>query len=320
MSRDVVVVLHYRGLADTERCVESLVKGSPDAQVLVVDNGSEDGALDHLVRRWPALATLQNGENLGFAGGMNTGLRWALERSYSSITILNNDTVVPPGTVSMLSARAQRGIAVSPEVRYADGTDQVWFGGGVVDRATCLARHLTPAEQAAPDEDGLRATETLAGCCVTAAPHVWRQVGLFDERYFLNFEDSDWSLRAAGAGVPLAVDTTLHIYHRVSASFTGAYTYLGLYYYVRNGLLFGRDRCGGSWRNSLRFLRRHVLPGLRRTEQPAGRRMVVAATAVRDYGCGRFGRAPRWLEERAADWSGPRSRATKASRSGAGRR
>jgi len=168
--------------------------------------------------------------------------------------------------------------------------------------------------------DGLRATETLAGCCVTAAPHVWRQVGLFDERYFLNFEDSDWSLRAAGAGVPLAVDTTLHIYHRVSASFTGAYTYLGLYYYVRNGLLFGRDRCGGSWRNSLRFLRRHVLPGLRRTEQPAGRRMVVAATAVRDYGCGRFGRAPRWLEERAADWSAPRSRGTKASRSGAGRR
>ena len=88
-----------------------------------------------LARRWPALATLQNRENLGFAGGMNTGLRWALERSYSSITILNNDTVVPPGTVSMLSARAQRGIAVSPEVRYADGTEQVWFGGGVVDRA-----------------------------------------------------------------------------------------------------------------------------------------------------------------------------------------
>ena len=140
LSRDVVVVLHYRGLADTERCVESLVKGSPGAQVLVVDNGSEDGALDHLVRRWPALATLQNGENLGFAGGMNTGLRWALERSYSSITILNNDTVVPPGTVSALV-----GTCSARDRCESGGALCGRNGSGVVRRRSGGSRHLPGA-------------------------------------------------------------------------------------------------------------------------------------------------------------------------------
>ena len=76
---------------------------------------------------------------------------------------------------------------------------------------------------------------------MTATAETWRRVGFLDERYFLNFEDSDWSMRARAVGVPLVVDTRVTIEHAVSASFTGAYSYLGLYYYARNGLLFGRE-------------------------------------------------------------------------------
>lgn len=86
------------------------------------------------------------------------------------MTVLNNDTVVPPGVLAALASRALNGsVAVSPEVRYA-ATGGVWFGGGTVDVDTGLARHLTGAELAATYPiSGPRHVDSLAGCSVTAS-------------------------------------------------------------------------------------------------------------------------------------------------------
>lgn len=313
-GKDAVVVLNFHGRSDTERCVESLVAGSPDVLVVVVDNGSYDGCLEVVSRRWPQVWTLQNRENLGFAGGMNTGLRWAMDRGADTVTVLNNDTIVPSGALRQLSGVARRGHAVSPVVEYADGSGRVWFGGGAIDAETGLARHLSDTELAADPvgDDGLRVTTTLAGCCVTASSATWRSVGLFDERYFLNFEDSDWSLRASAEGISLVVDTGVVIEHQVSASFTGAYSYLGLFYYARNGLMFISHRLQGTTTQRYRFIRRHVVPAvtqhLRRREwREAARRGLIAAAAVGSWGTRRYGRAPGWLERRATGWSAPRT-------------
>jgi GT2 family glycosyltransferase len=311
MRPDVVVVLSYRGRDDTLRCVESLVDGNSEAQVLVVDNGSDDGVLEAVSGRWPTVETLQTGDNLGFAGGMNRGIEWSLARGAATVTVLNNDTVVPPGAVAALARRARPGVAVSPEVRYAaDG--RVWFGGGVVDAETGLARHLSDAEIARTfPGPGPRSVETLAGCCVTASAEVWRTVGGFDERYFLIFEDADWSLRARRLGVDLVVDPDVHLDHLVSASFTGDRAVLGLYYYARNGLLFGHrwrtatqatDR-----RGAYRFLRRHALPQVTGTWRRGDRRAAVRlhqilVLAVAHHLRRRYGRAPQWLEARTRRW------------------
>lgn len=308
---DVVVVLSYHGREDTERCVESLVDGSPGARVLVVDNGSFDGVLERVAERWPQVATLQTGTNLGFAGGMNRGVAWALRNRADTITVLNNDTLVSPGAIAALARIARAGVAVSPEVRYADGSERVWFGGGVVDGATSLARHLSEGElRALPSSaaGGFRRSEVLAGCCITATAGTWQRVGPFDERYFLMFEDSDWSLRATRAGIPLVVSTDVVIHHRVSASFTGSYSYLGLYYYARNGLLFGAGRRPWALRARVLFLRRHVVPVLGRDVREgnwreAVRRSLIAGIAVASHVVRRYGRAPRWLEALASSWS-----------------
>lgn len=310
MPGDVVVVLNFHGRADTEKCVESLVGGSPHTTVLVVDNGSHDGTVESVANRWPEAHTIQNRENLGFAGGMNAGLRWALDSGADTVTVLNNDTLIPPGVMDRLVAVARTGAAVSPEVRYADGTEKVWFGGGTVDLATGLARHLSDAELAEiPVQNGLRPSTTLAGCCVTATAETWESVGLFDERYFLNFEDSDWSIRATRAGVPLVVDPSVYIHHKVSASFTGAYSYLGQFFYTRNGLLFIRQSFGGSRAQALRFLRHHIVPGLaqharRRDWVELRRRSTVVGAALWCRTRGSYGPAPEWLQRRARGWRG----------------
>jgi GT2 family glycosyltransferase len=309
MGPHVIVVLNYYGRDDTLPCVASIVDGSPEATVLIVDNGSFDGTLEAVRQRWPQVSVDQSPDNLGFAGGMNRGIDWALERGAATITVLNNDTVVPPGVLASLADTAAAGVAVSPEVRYA-AEGRVWFGGGVVDVETGLARHLSEPEIARRfPKDSLRSVESLAGCCLTASAAVWRHVGGFDERYFLVFEDADWSMRARARGVDLVVDPRVHLEHAVSASFTGHRAVLGLYYYARNGLLFGgrwrrHTGCGDAF-TAARFLRRHVVPEVtgawrRGDRRGAADRQAVLGVALADHAAGRYGRAPDWLERQVA--------------------
>ncbi len=97
--------------------------------------------------------------------------------------------------------------------------------------------------------------------------------------------------------------------HAVSASFTGEYSYLSLYYYARNGLLFGRGTCGGSLVQAARFLRRHVLTHILQDMREGryrefSRRSLVLSTAIAHYAIGRFGVAPGWLVGLSRSWSG----------------
>ena len=309
-TRSLVVVLTWNGREDTLRCVASLRDGAAGHDVLVVDNGSHDGALDAVSAAWPGVGTLQTGENLGFAGGMNRGVAWGLRHGYDVVTVLNNDTVVEPGALDRLVARATgTRTALSPRIVRDGDAGALWFAGGVLDAADGLPRHLTAAEVAAsgPAPGPVVPTDLLTGCCIVADAAVWRDVGPFDERYFLNFEDSDWSLRAVRRGVGLLVDHDAVVRHRVSASFVGPAAYLGTFYYARNALLFAR-----TWRDQgvrgWPILRRHVLPGVTEAWRTQGvveglRRgaTVLAALVARAVRAG--GRAPRGLERAAARWA-----------------
>lgn len=305
----MVVVLSYKGADDTMACVESLVVGSPSIEVLVVDNGSGDGLLERVSTAWPQVHTLQTGANLGYSGGMNAGIRWALEGDARTVTVLNNDTIIPSGVLERLVERATPEMVVSPEVRYADRPEEVWFGGGAIDAETALPRHLQGVELRARGDGGqISDSPILAGCCLTATAEVWRRVGLFDDRFFLMFEDSEWSERAKRAGVRLVVDHTVFISHKVSASFKGPFAYLGLYYYARNGLLFGSTHQPWNPLARLRFLRRHVLivpvASARRGDIPGALQfglVIVLGVAARLVGA--YGRAPGFLERLSLRWA-----------------
>lgn len=303
-GRHVVVVLNWHGRTDTLTCVESLVTGSPEAEVLVVDNGSADGTLAAVAERWPAAHVLALARNHGFSGGMNRGIRHALESlDAGTVTILNNDTVIAPGTMAALAAiAASAPLAVSPVVRYRDAPERIWFGGGSLDVANGFPFHTAP-EDLAPCVAGVRPSTVLAGCCITARSETWRRVGLFDERFFLNFEDSEWSLRATGRGVRLVVACDVEILHAVSASFTGPAARLGSFYYLRNGLLFAR-LAGAGLRARARFLRRFGFGGIRRqSARGRVRTLTVLLWAVLTDAIRRYGEAPRTLQRRVAGWA-----------------
>jgi GT2 family glycosyltransferase len=254
---------------------------------------------------------------------MDAGIAWGLAHGFEVVTVLNNDTVVDPGCLDRLVATVLEGpgaealadgaaYAVSPRVTYLDNPSRAWFDGGLLDPADGLPRHTSPAESAAlaaraAPPGGAYPVDLLAGCCITATAGTWRLVGDFDERYFLNFEDSDWSLRAREAGVTLLVEPRATVRHRVSGSFVGQHSYLGTFYYTRNLLLFARSWRGHGTRGAAMLWARVIrpLPSQARHDgaREALRRGAVVGAAVAAYLSRRYGRAPARVERRAARWA-----------------
>ncbi|MCW2496008.1 glycosyltransferase family 2 protein [Jatrophihabitans sp.] len=236
-ERLAVVVLNWNNAPDTLDCLRSLTSSTLRPFVVAVDNGSTDGSAAEIIDSGLAQQVICNDDNLGYAGGNNVGLAWALAAGFEFVAVLNNDTIVDPAclaTVVAALAADERPRAASPLIVYADAPEQVWFGGGVFDRG--MPRHLRAEELQSPP---LPTTAILTGCCIVARRDVWELVGSFDPDYFLIFEDSDWSVRAVQRGVELVVAGDALLQHRVSRSFAAPATNrLGSFYYGRNGLRF----------------------------------------------------------------------------------
>lgn len=253
------VVLNWNGRDDTLRCLDSLETAcsSGSMAVIVVDNGSHDDSVAVIRQRHPHVEIIETKRNLGYAGGNNEGIRRALELDCMHICVLNNDTVVPPGAFDGLLSGLLPDMAVSPAIARLDGSG-IWYQGATRDANLGLPVH-EPGSGSCLDaaRPGLEATDFLTGCCILAERSVWERVGGFDERYFLIFEDSDWSLRAHRMGIQLFVAHGFPIRHAVSASFERQSNDLGLYYWTRNSLQFlnadrGNVQARDLWKAAVR--------------------------------------------------------------------
>ena len=95
--RVTAVVLSWNGREDTLACLRSLE--GEDVEVIVVDNASEDRTAEAVT----GVELIRNERNLGYAGGMNVGIRRALERGADAVLLLNNDVEVEPGAIAALA-------------------------------------------------------------------------------------------------------------------------------------------------------------------------------------------------------------------------
>lgn len=215
--RLAVVVLTWNGREDTLACLRSLHGqiGAEDA-VVVCDNGSTDGTEAAVRAEHPWAVYLQNGANLGYAGGNNTGLRWALERGHRFVMLLNNDTTVPPGTLDALVAHADREPrvgAIQPLLVSAADPSRIDSAGhrlfrtpGAVDDLMGLPVAAAPAGPTA-----------VFGACGAAAflrADALRAAGLLDEAFFVLVEDVDLMFRIRLAGWDVQLVPALRVHHR----------------------------------------------------------------------------------------------------------
>jgi GT2 family glycosyltransferase len=276
----VVIVLNWNNLPDTLECLESLERSDyKQLHIWVVDNGSDDDPTAVLQAGHPRARVLRNSTNLGYGGGNNVGLRAAIAVDATYVLLLNNDVVVAPDMVSRLVAAAEANRLVgmaTPVVFYYDRPTEIYWDGGFIDWKTGEAWHESSRF---PAEHGRRPSEWLDGCVLLVRVASLGDVGLLDDRYFLYFEDADWSIRSARRGWLNVVALDARAWHKVSRSTGGKGNPAVRFYYARNRYFFLRAHGGSvvpSWwkcRYGWTLLREYrALIGDRE-----GRRAVVSA-------------------------------------------
>jgi GT2 family glycosyltransferase len=303
MTKSVyVVLLNWNGLSDTLECLASLREQEYSSiKTVVVDNGSAKDEASIIEHDYPDVSVLRQDRNLGFCGGNNVGIRHALADGADYVMILNNDTIAPPQLISEL-LRASDGLeqvgAVSPLILCHPKSDLIWYAGSVWEPQTAGFRH--PLSYESRNKLGASApfpTAYACGCCLLVSASVLSQVGLMDERYFIYYDEADWSSRMKKAGLECYVIPTAALYHKVSKATPSL---IGTYLMARNRLLWMKDHL--SWRERMRscpYLIKEItwnlfnISGLRMKQHGLStiesRAMLIA---IRDFLRGRFGAAP----------------------------
>ncbi|GFO64375.1 glycosyltransferase family 2 protein [Geomonas paludis] len=198
----------------------------------------------------PKVTLIHTGANLGFAGGNNVGLRYALARGASFCWLLNNDTVVEPDALSQLCARmeADPGIGMcGSTIRYYQDRDRVQaLGGGYYCRWIGLPWHhgrFTRGGSAAGGRAEAR-MNYVEGASMLVSRRFLLEVGLLCEDYFLFFEEADWAERARGR-FTLGYAPGSVVYHKVGQSIgtssnPAKKSTVCDFYNIRNRILFAR--------------------------------------------------------------------------------
>jgi GT2 family glycosyltransferase len=298
IPRVTIIVLNWNGLADTLECLESLSRlDYPAYEMVVVDNGSTDGPPAAIRERFPDVTLIENGENLGFTGGNNVGLRWALEQGADYMLLLNNDTVVAPDFLRLLVEAAEVdsriGIA-GPTIYYHDQPRIIWTAGGGIDwrRGQTWMVGLNERDAGQFGEEP-REVDFVTGCALLVKRAVLERVGLLDDRFFAYYEETEWCVRTQRARFKIVHVPQAKIWHKIEPN-ARANSPLVHYYMARNRLLFLKTTGAGMrpWLHTLlaEYLRILLSWTLRpkRRDKRAQRNAVLRATV--DFLRGRLGR------------------------------
>lgn len=227
-----VIVVNWNGKACLIQCLDALRRQSFQNMVtVVVDNGSGDGSAETVMQRFPEVTLISLTDNLGFAAANNIAIRQA-DTEY--VALLNNDAIAHPSwlenLITAISAFPEAGSAAS-KMLYQDAPH-------IIDRAgdgytTAGAGYLRGrgSEDRAYDQP-----EWVFGACAGAALYrmsMLRDIGLFDEDFFLLYEDVDLSFRAQLRGYKCLYVPGAVVYHMASHSI-GYDSPTSVYYGHRN--------------------------------------------------------------------------------------
>jgi GT2 family glycosyltransferase len=305
-SSIAVITVNWNGWKHTLACYRSLTEASSDNwHLYVVDNGSTDGSLDHLQFDDPRVTVLPTNANLGWAGGNNFGIKVALEAEHAFIFLLNNDAEVETDTLAILEttwrSMADRRPILGPI--HKGGSSSHDFLLAVDDEVTGIPTWANDEQLAAITYEPIMPTAYISGAGVFAHREHFLEVGLFDERFFLNFDETDWCMRARRMGFPLLMVREAVIRHIGSATIGGRASSLQTYFFARNRLLFAEKHSTKAQRRKV--LRHYVwsarnVTGLRDSRwgwvrpflTTRGGNVAAFRQGVLDYFFRRFGNCP----------------------------
>lgn len=214
-----VVVPNWNGRNELPACLDSLLAQTEPARVIVVENGSTDGSLELLQQQYPQVELVVNQKNLGFAGGVNSGIRHAMELGAAYVALFNNDAVADQGwlkeLVGCLDTHKAAGIATGKLLNangaHLDSTGDFYTVWGLP----------YPRGRGEPDNgqyDDQTQVFAASGGASLYRVSMLKRVGLFDEDFFAYYEDVDISFRAQLYGWKVAYVPSARAYHATGST------------------------------------------------------------------------------------------------------
>jgi len=185
---------------------------------------------------------IKNDKNRGFPGGNNIGIKFALNfLDPDYILLLNNDTVVDKGFLKELVEKGeiQRDIGIlGPKIYFYDKPNVIWSAGCKISWKFSRGIQIGTNELDHGQYDKPREVEYVSGSAFLIKTEIIQKIGLMDEKYFLYFEETDWTLKANQKGYKSLYVPKSKIWHKVSSSGGGISKPAGLYYITRNRWIF----------------------------------------------------------------------------------
>ncbi len=238
-----VILVNYNGKKYNEACIESVLKSTCKESlcIAVVDNASTDGSLERLKEVYADKASIHYinmDDNYGFSRANNEGIKWALSQNYKYVMLLNNDTEIEPWTIEkMISLQRATDDVVVPKILYADKRDTIWCAGGELSSVIMKPKHRGTGEKDKGQYDRNERCTFANGCCILLTDQMICELGLLNEKFFLYYEDTEYSMRAKERGIGISYCGEAIVYHKVNGSTKGNENPANAYYISRNWLI-----------------------------------------------------------------------------------
>mgnify|MGYP001563305766 FL=1 len=242
-----IIILNWNGLQDTLECLESVYKLEySNFEVVVVDNGSSDDSVKVIRNAYPQVTLIENDKNLGFTGGNNIAMRYAMRHGCDYMWLLNNDTIVESDALCKIITAAEKSLdigLVSPVIYYYDKPDKIQFCGCYIDwkdLSISSVSDIVILDQVCKERQiSLWGTALLIKRCII------EQVGYLNEKYFAYYEDYEYSTRVANADYRNIVQREAKVYHKGSGSTSGQESPIQVFLRTRNLYFFWMDNLKG---------------------------------------------------------------------------
>ncbi len=231
------IIINWQRPHATCACLRSMPSDVDLSKVVVIDNGSADDSVRIIQEQFPSVTLLGMAKNLGFGKAANVGIKYALDHNAWAILLLNNDTQVKSNTykqiANFMAASPEVGI-VSPKVFLANNPQHLWAVGGVYREHNAI--NIGSNEYDAGQFDAAE-LDYVYGCAMLLRSSMLRDIGAFDERFFMYYEDIDLCLRARDAGYAVKLVPNARVLHQSSLS-TNDNPARKIFYESRSRILF----------------------------------------------------------------------------------
>lgn len=233
MKSVAIIIVNWNGGKYLPDCLESIKHQTcKDFDIILVDNASSDDSLE-IAKKYKDVAIIKNDKNYGFAKGNNIGVRKALRDGYKYVVLVNNDTEADRNWLAALVSLAEKDPkfgAIQSKILLADSGLINTAGGELHYLGFGYCGHYKEVDNFSETSDICVAS----GASVLLRASVLKDVGLFDESFFMYAEDADLSWRIKAAGYKIAFEPKSVIYHKYSFSKNKN----KFYYAERNRLIF----------------------------------------------------------------------------------